>query len=197
MPRLPAAERKAALVDAAIVVFAAEGYQASTMDAVAAEAGVTKPVLYQHFPSKHELFLHLLSDVADRMRSVVVEAVSAAATPYEQVQFGFRAYFDFVSSHPDQFRLLFGEGVRIDDTFSREVHQLEHEIAAVIAGLITIDGASPLARMTLAHGIVGLAEATGRYWALGADGLDLDTMTVLVTELAWRGLRGRREGVID
>jgi len=197
MPRLPAAERRVALVDAAMLVFAAEGYQAATMDAVAAEAGVTKPVLYQHFPSKRELFLHLLSDVADRMRLVVVDAVSTAATPYEQVQFGFRAYFAFVSSHPDEFRLLFGEGVRIDETFAREVHQLEREIATVIADLITIEGASPAARMTLAHGIVGLAEATGRYWTLDADRLDLDTMTELVTELAWRGLRGRPEGFSD
>ena len=197
MPRLPAAERKAALVDAAMVVFSAEGYQASTMDAVAAEAGVTKPVLYQHFPSKRELFLHLLSDVADRMRSVVVEAVSAATSPHQQVQFGFRAYFDFVSSYPDEFRLLFGEGVRSDDAFSREVRQLEREIAAVIAELITINGASPTARLTLAHGLVGLAEATGRHWTLDADQLDLDTMTELVTELAWRGLRGRPDGLND
>ncbi len=197
MPRLPAAQRKAALVDAAMAVFSAEGYQASTMDAVAAEAGVTKPVLYQHFPSKRELFLHLLSDVADRMRSVVVEALSDAASPHQQVQFGFRAYFDFVSSYPDQFRLLFGEGVRSDGAFSREVQQLEREIAAVIAELITIEDASPNARLTLAHGLVGLAEATGRHWALAADHLDLDTITELVTELAWRGLRGRPDGLND
>ncbi len=197
MPRLPAAQRKAALVDAAMAVFSAEGYQASTMDAVAAEAGVTKPVLYQHFPSKRELFLHLLSDVADRMRSVVVEALSDAASPHQQVQFGFRAYFDFVSSYPDQFRLLFGEGVRSDEAFSREVQQLERQIAAVIAELITIEGASPNARLTLAHGLVGLAEATGRHWALATDHLDLDTITELVTELAWRGLRGHPDGLND
>lgn len=197
MPRLPAAERKAALLDAAMTVFSAEGYQATTMDAVAAEAGVTKPVLYQHFPSKRELFHHLLSEVADRMRSAVVEAVAEATTPHQQVQFGFRAYFTFVATHPDQFRLLFGEGVRSDDTFSGEVHQVEREIAAVIAELITIDGASATARLALAHGLVGLAEATGRHWALDAEHVDLHTMTELVTELAWRGLRGRPEGLSD
>lgn len=197
MPRLPAAERKAALIDAAMAVFSADGYQASTMDTVAAEAGVTKPVLYQHFPSKRELFLHLLSDVADRMRSVVVDAVAEASTPYEQVQFGFRAYFGFVASHPDDFRLLFGEGVRSDDAFSGEVDQLEREIAGVIAELITIDGASPAARLALAHGLVGLAEATGRHWVLDAQPVDLETMTELVTEMAWRGLRGRPDSISE
>ena len=191
MPRLPAAERRAGLIDAAMAVFSAEGYQATTMDAVAAEAGVTKPVLYQHFSSKRDLFLHLLSEVADRMRTVVVEAVAQASTPREQVQFGFRAYFGFVAAHPDEFRLLFGEGVRTDEAFSHEVHQLEGEIAAVIAELITIDGASPPARLALAHGLVGLAEATGRHWTLDAGHMDLETVTELVTELAWRGLRGR------
>ena len=54
--RLPAAGRRAGLVEAALTVFSAEGFKVATMDAVAAEAGVTKPVLYQHFPSKRELF---------------------------------------------------------------------------------------------------------------------------------------------
>lgn len=191
MARLPAAERKAALTDAALTVFAAVGYQAATMDTVAAHAGVTKPVLYQHFSSKHDLFLDLLESVANRMRAAVFEAVADTTSPRQQVERGFGAYFGFVSDHPDEFRLLFGEGVRSDPTFAAVVRSLEREIAAVIADLITIDGASPAARLALAHGLVGLAEATGRHWALDAEHVDLETMSELVSELAWRGLRGR------
>ena len=193
MARLPAAERREALLEAALVVFSAEGYQASTMDAVAGEAGVTKPVLYQHFASKRDLFQHLLTEVAGRMRRAVVEAVAEAHSPRDQVRRGFGAYFAFVSAHPAEFRLLFGEGIRRDDTFAATVRELEQDIAGVIADLIEIDGASDEARLVLAHGLVGLAESTGRHWVSHPAASDLDTMIDLVTELAWRGLRGRPE----
>ena len=69
--RLPAAERRSQLLDAALALFSAEGFQAATMDSVAAEAGVTKPVLYQHFSSKRDLFLELLREVGDRLSASV------------------------------------------------------------------------------------------------------------------------------
>ena len=188
--RLPAAERRAQLVDAALALFAAEGFQSTTMDAVAAEAGVTKPVLYQHFPSKRELFLELLRDVGRRLSENVGAATAAAASPREMVENGFAAYFDFVSEHPDQFRLLFGEGVRIDAEFAVEVMQVERSIAEFIAGLITIDDLHTDERLVLAHGIVGLAEGTGRHWtAAGCPG-DASVLAGQVAYLAWYGLRG-------
>ena len=163
------------------------------MDEVAGEAGVTKPVLYQHFSSKRDLFQHLLSGVAGRMRDAVVEAVAEAHSPHDQVRRGFGAYFAFVSRHPAEFRLLFGEGVRRDDMFAATVRALETDLASVIAELIVIEGASDDARLVLAHGLVGLAESTGRHWVSHPEASDLDTMIELVTELAWRGLRGRPE----
>ena len=188
--RLPAAERRAQLVDAALALFAAEGFQSTTMDAVAAEAGVTKPVLYQHFPSKRELFLELLRDVGRRLSENVGAATAAAASPREMVENGFAAYFDFVGEHPDQFRLLFGEGVRIDAEFAVEVMQVERSIAEFIAGLITIEDLGTDERLVLAHGIVGLAEGTGRHWtAAGCPG-DASVLAGQVAYLAWYGLRG-------
>jgi AcrR family transcriptional regulator len=188
--RLPAAERRAQLVDAALALFAAEGFQSTTMDAVAAEAGVTKPVLYQHFPSKRELFLELLRDVGRRLSENVGAATAAAASPREMVENGFAAYFDFVSEHPDQFRLLFGEGVRIDAEFAVEVMQVERSIAEFIAGLITIEDLDTDERLVLAHGIVGLAEGTGRHWtAAGCPG-EASVLASQVAHLAWYGLRG-------
>jgi AcrR family transcriptional regulator len=59
-PRLPKAERRAQLLEAALEVFSADGYHAAGMDHIAERAGVTKPVLYQHFPSKLDLYLALL-----------------------------------------------------------------------------------------------------------------------------------------
>ena len=189
--RLPAAERRAQLLDAALALVAAEGFQSATMDSVAAEAGVTKPVLYQHFSSKRELFLELLRDVGRRLTESVGEATARASSPREMVDFGFAAYFDFVADHPDEFKLLFGEGVRVDVDFAVEVTTVERSIAQFVAGLITIEDLDASERLVLAHGIVGLAEGTGRHWtAVGRPG-DVAELAAQVADLAWYGLRGR------
>ncbi|MEQ8841163.1 MAG: TetR/AcrR family transcriptional regulator [Acidimicrobiales bacterium] len=190
--RLPAAERRVQLLEAARSVFAVEGFQNATMETVASEAGVTKPVLYQHFSSKRELFLELLRDVGDRLTTVVGEAATAAPTGEAKVVDGFAAYFRFAAQAPDDFRLLFGEGVRIDVEFARAVADVESELALFIAALIEIDDLADADRLVLAHGILGLAEATGRHWiAAGMKG-DVDALATRVADLAWLGLRGRR-----
>ncbi len=187
--RLPAAQRRAGLVEVALQIFGADGYQATTMDAVAAAAGVTKPVLYQHFSSKHDLFLELLGTVASRLTETVVDAVSAASSPFEQVQLGFRAYFQFVSDRPAEFHLLFGEGVRSDEAFAAQVQSVEAAIAGTISELIVIEGLTSAERLVLAHGVVGLAEATGRHWSREGN-TSPDIIATQITDLAWRGLRG-------
>jgi AcrR family transcriptional regulator len=189
--RLPAAERREQLLEAALAVFAADGFQSATMDAVAAGAGVTKPVLYQHFPSKRELFLQLLRDVGTRLTLIVNEATGRADSPREQVELGFAAYFRFVADHSDEFRLLFGEGVRLDADFAREVRSVEAGLALFIADLIEIEGLSDAARLMLAHGIIGMAEATGRHWLTTGKQGDVDALAARVANLAWTGLRGR------
>ena len=189
--RLPAAERRAQLLEAALGVFAAEGFQMATMDSVAAEAGVTKPVLYQHFPSKRELFLELLREVGTRLTVAVEEATSRAGSPHRQVEMGFAAYFHFVADHPDEFRLLFGEGVRLDPEFAGAVAQVEGSLARFIAALIEIEGLDERGRLLLAHGILGLAESTGRHWLATGMAGDVDDLAARVADLAWLGLRGR------
>ncbi|MEM7141079.1 MAG: TetR/AcrR family transcriptional regulator [Actinomycetota bacterium] len=190
--RLPAAERRVQLLDAALSVFAAEGFQTATMEAVATEAGVTKPVLYQHFSSKRELFLELLRSVGAGLTEAVGEATGAADSGRDMVVDGFAAYFHFVADHPDEFRLLFGEGVRTDHEFARALADVEALLADFIAALIDIDELTGRERLMFAHGILGLAESTGRHWiASGAEG-DVDELAGRVADLAWLGLRGRR-----
>src|SRR3954452_4273890 len=106
--RLPAARRRNQLLDVALQVFAARGYHATSMNDIAEAAGVTKPVLYQHFRSKRELYLELLEDVGSRLRDAIGKATSEAPGPKEQVHAGFAAYFRFVTEEHGAFQLLFG-----------------------------------------------------------------------------------------
>jgi len=191
-PRLPAARRRRQLLDVALTVFSERGFHLTSMNDIADAAGVTKPVLYQHFRSKRELYLELLEDVGERLRDKIAKATAQAGSPRDQVLFGFGAYFRFVAEQQPAFQLLFGGGTRRDLEFADAVRAVELSIADIIALLIHVPGLDTERRRLLAHGIVGLAEGTSRHWILdGAPG-DPDTLAAQVAELAWGGLRGVR-----
>src|SRR6266513_4935230 len=138
--RLPAPRRRRQLLDVALEVFAERGYHRTSMNDLAEAAGVTKPVLYQHFRSKRALYLELLEDVGGRLRDAIDKATTEAGTPREQVQSGFRAYFEFVAAQQQAFQLLFGGGARRDEEFADAVRHVEVSIADRIAALIGVDG---------------------------------------------------------
>ncbi len=160
------------------------------MNDLAEAAGVTKPVLYQHFRSKRALYLELLEDVGGRLRDEIGKATSGATSPREQVHAGFRAYFRFVAAQQPAFQLLFGGGARRDEQFADAVRSVEQSIAETIATLIVIDGMDDARRLLLAHGIVGVAEGTSRHWLANGEVGTADELAEQVAVLAWAGLRG-------
>lgn len=190
--RLPAEQRRRQLLDVACGVFAARGFHATSMDDVAAAAGVTKPVLYQHFPSKRALFIELLEDVGHQLLERLAEATAPATSGRERVEAGFTAYFRFVTSNESAFRVLFGAAARNDAEFTEIVERILDDTADAISQLIEIQG-TPEHRRVLAHALIGIAEATSRD-ALTDDGSMLDPALLArwVSELAWFGLRGVR-----
>ena len=162
------------------------------MDDVAAAAGVTKPVLYQHFPSKRALFTELLDDVGHQLIEELAAATGAANTGRERVEEGFAAYFRFVTGNEAAFRVMFGASARNDPEFAEIVERVLDDAAEAISQLIEIE-ATTAHRRVLAHGLIGIAEATSRD-ALTDDGSGLEPATLArwVSELAWFGLRGVR-----
>jgi AcrR family transcriptional regulator len=186
--RLPAARRRRQLLDVAQEVFAEQGFHDTSMDDVAEAAGVTKPVLYQHFDSKRRLYLELLEDVGQQLLDRIALATAAAATPKQQVENGFAAYFRFVQEQRSAFRLLFEGGSRRDEEFADAVRQVEDAIAEAIAVLIEADIDAGHRRL-LAQGIVGLAEGTARHWLAHAHDLDPDAVASRIADLTWAGLR--------
>ena len=188
--RLPAPERRRQLLDTAIRVFAETGFHDTTMHQIAETAGVTKPVLYQHFASKRDLYLAVLEDVGERLRAAVLEAAGTAATPRGQVEAGFRAYVQAVVEDRWGFRLLFSGVNRQDPEFNAVSSRAERLMARGIAQLIAVEGMSEEHCLVLAYGVVGLAEGMVRHWLTGASKLTPDELTRDLTALAWAGLRG-------
>src|SRR5271154_3757285 len=94
--RVTAEQRRQQLVAVALELFAQRGYRATTMDDIAEPAGVTKPLLYQHFSSKRALRLELFDSIARDGLAPIGRAVMRAEGPRQQVELGFAAYFRLV-----------------------------------------------------------------------------------------------------
>jgi AcrR family transcriptional regulator len=191
-PRLTATARREQLLDVALAVFARHGYHDTSMNDIADAAGVTKPVLYQHFDSKRELYQALLDQVGTRLLTAIVAAAAEAKDGREQTERGFQAYFRWVAEDHDAFVLLYGGGGgRRDDEFARAVRRVTAGAAEAIASLIAVD-VDAEHRMTLAHALIGLAEGASRRLVARGDDFDPDLIARQISDLAWAGLRGVR-----
>jgi len=186
--RLPADERRDQLLDVALEVFATAGFHGASMNDVAEAAGVTKPVLYQHFDSKNDLFAALLDEVGRRMRTAIDKATADAVDGKDATIRGFRAYFRWVAADLDGFRLLFGGAARHDAAFAEQVRAITSDAATAIAPLIAADVDDDTRRL-IAHGLVGLAEGSSRRLLAHGQPFDPDVVAETVAGLAWAGLR--------
>lgn len=193
-PRLPAARRRKQLLDVALDVFADKGFHETSMNDVAEAAGVTKPVLYQHFRSKRELFGELLADVGRDLQDAITKAVASAQTSHEMVDLGFAAFFRYVDAHRNAFVLFWGHGSTREDEFAGLVEKVEDTLAEVVAGFIEIEGLDDSQRRLLGHGIVGMIHGASAHWLRRPGEADPDTVAIQLADLAWRGLRGVRPG---
>ena len=160
--RLPASARREQILDVSVQVFARNGFHSTSMNDVADAVGVTKPVLYQHFDSKQDLYLALLDEAGSRLRTAVSKAVASAANGKEQTEMGFRAYFRWVADDHDAFLLLFGSRASRDEESTAAIRRITAETAHAIAPLIAAD-IDPEHQRTLAQGLVGLAEGVSRH----------------------------------
>ena len=100
---------------------------------------MTKPVLYQHFASKRELYLALLDEVGRELLEAIAKATAGAVDGRAQTEAGFGAYFRWVDDDRDAFLLLFGSGARRDEEFAEAVRKVEEAIAEAIEPLIAAD----------------------------------------------------------
>ena len=148
--RLSAPARREQILDVSVQVFARHGFHSTSMNDVADAAGVTKPVLYQHFASKQDLYLALLGEAGSRLRNRITAAVSAAASGKQQTEAGFKAYFRWVADDHDSFLLLFGLRANRDEESTEAIRRITAEAAERIAPLIAAD-IEPAHRRTVSY----------------------------------------------
>jgi AcrR family transcriptional regulator len=192
--RLRSNERREQLLSVAASLFAASGYDATTMDHVATAAGVTKPLLYQHFDSKHALYEEIVMTAATTLLDELAVAAAPGVTPREKVERGLTAYFRAVLSDDASFRLLLAEST--DEDVARYLDAIERALIEFVDPLIDA-GLEPDHRRLLAAAVVGTAKSTAAFWldehgTSGDDGdrrAHADRLAARCAQLVWGGLR--------
>jgi AcrR family transcriptional regulator len=189
--RLPRDERRAQLLSAALEVFTVAGYHSAAMDEIADRAKVSKPVLYQHFPSKLELYLAVLDLHIDSLVFAIQKAIAEHRDNADRVKATVEAYFGFIDSEGEAFRLLFESDMSLEPQVRERLNRMTYDCAAAVSAVISIDtGLAKEESMMLAVGLIGIVQTTARHW-LDRDGkIDRTRATELVMNLIWRGISG-------
>ena len=189
--RMPRRERRAQLLESALEVFVAQGYHAAAMDDIAERAGVSKPVLYQHFPGKLDLYLALLDASCDAIIDNCRKALESTADNKQRVAATMEAFYDYIGSNDGAFRLVFESDLTNEPAVRNAVDRVTSECAALITEVIHEDtGLTDEASRLLAVSLVGMAQVSARFWVTDAGGISRPDAVALVSGLAWRGIRG-------
>ncbi|HXW47736.1 MAG TPA: TetR/AcrR family transcriptional regulator [Streptosporangiaceae bacterium] len=189
--RMPRPARRLQLLGAARDVFVAQGYHAAAMDEIAERAGVSKPVLYQHFPGKLELYLALLDESAEELVKVVSGALSSTSDNRQRVPATFKAFYDYVAGAGEEFRLVFESDLSNEPAVRARLDRTMYECADMVAQFIREDaGVSNEEAHLLGMALVGMAQVTARYWLRTDQAIPKDAAEQLIARLAWRGISG-------
>lgn len=189
--RLPRDERRAQLLAAALEVFTAAGYHSAAMDEIADRAGVSKPVLYQHFPSKLDLYLAVLDTHIDSLVFAIQRAIQSTPDNAKRVQATIAAYFDFIEAEGEAFRLLFESDMNVEPAVRERLNRMTYDCAAAVSAVISLDTGLPQeAAMLLGVGLIGSAQVTARHWLERDSKLTREQAQTLATNIIWRGISG-------
>ncbi|MCW3010582.1 MAG: transcriptional regulator, TetR family [Solirubrobacterales bacterium] len=188
--RLPRAERELQVLDAARALFAARGFRDVTMDAVAAAVGVTKPLLYNYFGNKEQLYLACVRRTGEELEQAVSAAVAAAPTPGEALKAALRTFFAFVERDRGAWQVLYDESLPTAGPIAEAMDGYRARIAAPVAGAFAGLGGSAVQAEALAHGQLAAAEAMSRWW-LATDALPARELAELLIDTLEPGLAQR------
>jgi AcrR family transcriptional regulator len=191
--KVPRAVREAEMLAVAERAFAERGYHATSVDAIAEGAGITKPMVYAYFGSKEGLYLACM----DRGRRRLFEAIDGAATgdepPDEQLWRGILAFFTFVSERRDSWVVLFGEATSHGGPFAEEATRLRRQIARLVSQLLgeaaAAEGVAPDrlgAIEPVAHALVGAGESLAAWWGDHPEE-PREWVALRLMNLAWMG----------
>jgi AcrR family transcriptional regulator len=187
--RLPRAERERQMLETARALFAERGYADVTMDEVAAAVGVTKPLLYNYYGNKEQLFLACMQPAADALLESVVSAVQGAVDAPGALRAGIHAFFAFLDADGEAWRVLHDETLPGGGEIALRIGEYRSRMEALVTAALQ-ERTESRAVEPLSVAIFGAAEALGRWWLRSGEPSAERTAELLIRTIE-PGLRTR------
>jgi AcrR family transcriptional regulator len=194
--RLARADRMEQTLVAAHALFAERGYAAVKMDEIAASVGVTKPLLYNYFGNKEQLYITCMERAGDSLTATVAEAVSDSASPGDALGAGVRAFFSFLDSDRAAWAVLFDETLPRGGEVADRVADYRRMIVELVSGSMLAQlpqekrDAARIEIEALSTALLGAAEALARWWLRTGEIGAKDAAELLISTIE-PGLRAR------
>ncbi len=182
--------RRAQLLDAADRIVLRDGPSAS-MNAIAAEAGITKPILYRHFGDKGGLYQALAERYIEALLERIRGALARPGDRRERVEAAIDAYLAAIEAQPQVYRFLMHrasvEDPQVRGQVAVYVRRLAEEVATGIGGALGLSAAEQPVALAWGHGIVGMVQAAGDWW-LDSAALPRTELVRQLADLLWGAL---------
>jgi AcrR family transcriptional regulator len=192
--RVSREERRRRLLASAEELFGRQGYRKTEVEELARRAGVTKPMLYRHFPGgKAEVFMAVLDEHVNSLLRGLWEAMASSRNPRERLHRGIDAYLKFAEANPEAFHLMVLSSVELEPGLGSRLHEVRESIVRGLANTISDvmkgaglqDRGAPL----YAYALLGGVESVVAWWLdSGAGNRDLIVDHLLA--FVWRGFDG-------
>lgn len=202
--RLPRATREQMMIDVATEVFGRLGYHDASMDQIADEAHISKPMLYAYFNSKEGLYEACMRRAGARLLEQVTNSYREGLSPERHLWDGFVAFFEFIREHRAAWLLICGRPFYGTERFREIAEGIHDDLRAVVAELCERSSrdtpgdpfADPQRRIAVAHAMLGAAEALGNWWCEQDQSLSPEVPCRLLMEFFWLGIDSLSEGKV-
>ena len=187
--RLTSSARRAQLIDVGRAVFAKRGYDATSVEEIAARAGVSKPIVYEHFGGKEGLYAVVVDREMDYVVRRITEAISSG-TPRDRLERAALAFLTYVKEHPDGFAILAHDAPvpASRAKMSSLLNDVAERVGAVFAEEFKSAGYDPKVASIYAHALIGMVTYVGQWW-MEDRRPSVEEVANHIVALAWMGLR--------
>lgn len=188
--RMPRAKREQQLLNVALQLFIEHGYQGTSMEDIAAAAGVTRPIVYNHFGSKDGIYLACLRRARASLDQHIVDAAQGPDSLDGRLRAGIEGYFTFVEENRDSWHILFGGGAAIAGSASEEASRLRFQTVEKITLLLThvVSGFDAATCEGFAHAVSGAGEQMAKWW-MQCPHISKQHVVDLMLNFTWNGLK--------
>lgn len=181
--------RRSAVMRAGLEVFTEKGFHLTSMDDIAERAGVSKPILYQHFSSKHELYLGILDERVEAIVQQVRGAIEAASTNKTRLEAAISCYFTLVDDADLGYRLIFESDFTMNHDVRARVEDVVSQVSRIVGAEVSKQTGMSLGEANiLAGGLSGMAQAAAWRWLRLGRPVTIEKAIEQTLDLAWNGL---------